>query len=48
MFDAQAEIFRAPDYHGCAFAAAAAEAPRDGRIDNAVRAYRREIRALFT
>jgi AcrR family transcriptional regulator len=48
VFDAQAEIFRTPDYHGCAFTAAAAEAPRDGRIDNAVRAYRREIRALFT
>jgi AcrR family transcriptional regulator len=48
VFDAQAEIFQAPDYHGCAFAAATAEAPRDGRIDEAARAYRREIRALFT
>ena len=35
VFDAQAEIFRAPDYHGCAFTAAAAEAPRGGRIDEA-------------
>src|SRR4029077_12586191 len=30
VFDAQSEIFQAPGYHGCAFAAAAAEAPRDG------------------
>lgn len=48
VFDEQAEIFRAPDYHGCAFAAAAAEAPRGGLIDEATRAYRREIRELFT
>lgn len=48
VFDAQAELFRAPDFHGCAFGAAAAEAPRDGRINDAARAYRREIRELFT
>ena len=48
VFDAQARIFRAPNYHGCAFAAAAAEAPRGGRIDEATRAYRREVRELFT
>jgi AcrR family transcriptional regulator len=48
VFDEQAEIFRGPGYHGCAFAAAAAEAPRGGRIDEATRAYRREIRELFT
>jgi len=48
VFDTQAELFSAPDYHGCAFAAAAAEAPRGGQIDEAARAYRREIRALFT
>ena len=48
VFDAQAKLFGAPDYHGCAFTAAAAEAPRDGRIDEAVHAYRRELRALFT
>jgi AcrR family transcriptional regulator len=48
VFDAQAEIFRAPDYRGCAFTAAAAEAPRSGRIDEATRAYRREVRDLFT
>jgi AcrR family transcriptional regulator len=48
VFDAQSELFRAPDFHGCAFSAAAAEAPRDGRIDEATRAYRGEIRQLFT
>ena len=48
VFDAQAEIFRGPHFHGCAFTAAAAEAPRDGRINEAARAYRREIRELFT
>jgi AcrR family transcriptional regulator len=48
VFDAQAELFRAADFHGCAFAAAAAEAPRDGRIEEAARAYRDEIRELFT
>ncbi len=47
VFDAQAELFRAADFHGCAFAAAAAEAPRDGRIEEAARAYRHEIRELF-
>jgi AcrR family transcriptional regulator len=48
VFDAQAELFEAPDFRGCAFTAAAAEAPRDGRIDEAARAYRHEIRELFT
>jgi AcrR family transcriptional regulator len=48
VFDAQAERFPAADYHGCAFIAAAAEAPRDGRIEEATRAYRREIRELLT
>jgi AcrR family transcriptional regulator len=48
VFDAQAARFRAPDYHGCAFAAASAESPRDGRIDEATRAYRAEVRELFT
>jgi AcrR family transcriptional regulator len=48
VFDAQAELFSTPGYHGCAFIAAAAEAPREGRIDEATRAYRREIRELFT
>jgi AcrR family transcriptional regulator len=48
VFDAQAELFEAPDFRGCAFGAAAAEAPRDGRIDEAARTYHHEIRELFT
>jgi AcrR family transcriptional regulator len=48
VFDAQAELFDVPDYHGCAFAAAAAEAPRGGQVDEATRAFRQEIRQLFT
>jgi AcrR family transcriptional regulator len=48
VFDAQAELFPAPDYRGCAFTAAASEAPRDGRINEAARSYRRELRDLFT
>ncbi|HEX4465612.1 MAG TPA: hypothetical protein VH025_00360, partial [Solirubrobacteraceae bacterium] len=48
VYDAQAEIWREPDYHGCAFAAASSEEPRDGLINEAARSYRAEIRALFT
>src|ERR1700685_4182008 len=33
VFDAQARLFRGPGFRGCAFAAAAAEAPAGGRID---------------
>src|SRR5277367_1332814 len=48
VFDAQAKLFRRPDYHGCAFTAAAAEAPAGGRVDEATESYRRDIRVLFT
>ncbi len=48
VFDAQAQLFRTPGYHGCAFAAAVAEAPAGGRVDEAAESYRRDIRALFT
>ncbi len=48
VFDAQAELFRTPGFHGCAFTAAAAEAPAGGRIDEAAESYRRDIRSLFT
>ncbi len=48
VFDAQAQLFRTPDYHGCAFIAATAEAPAGGRVDEAAESYRRDIRALFT
>jgi AcrR family transcriptional regulator len=48
VFDAQARLFRTPDFHGCAFAAAAAEAPRGGEIDVAAESYRHDINALFS
>ena len=48
VFDAQAQLFRTPGYHGCAFTAAVAEAPAGGRVDEAAESYRRDIRALFT
>lgn len=48
VFDAQARLFRTPGFHGCAFAAAAAEAPSGGRIGGAAEAYRHEIHVLFT
>lgn len=48
VFDAQAKLFRTPGFHGCAFTAAAAEAPAGGRIDQAADSYRQDIRALFT
>jgi AcrR family transcriptional regulator len=48
VFDAQARLFRTPDFHGCAFAAAAAEAPPGGEIDAAAESYRHDIHALFS
>jgi AcrR family transcriptional regulator len=48
LFDAQAQLFSTPNYRGCAFAAAAAEAPAGGRVAEAAESYRRDIRALFT
>jgi AcrR family transcriptional regulator len=48
VFDAQARLFGTPDYRGCAFIAATAEAPTGGRVDEAAESYRHDIRALFT
>jgi AcrR family transcriptional regulator len=47
VFDAQARLFHTPDFHGCAFTAAATEAPSGGRIDAAARSYRHDIHVLF-
>jgi AcrR family transcriptional regulator len=47
VFDAQARLFHTPDFHGCAFTAAATEAPSGGRIDAAAQSYRHDIRVLF-
>jgi AcrR family transcriptional regulator len=48
VFDAQAQLFRDPGFHGCAFTAAAAEAPPGSRIHEAKDSYRQDIRTLFT
>jgi AcrR family transcriptional regulator len=48
IFDSLAHDFERPDYNGCAFAGARAEAPAGGQIDEAARAYRADLRALFT
>jgi AcrR family transcriptional regulator len=48
VFDAQAEMFAEPGFHGCAFITASAEAPDGGLIENAANAYRAEIRSLLT
>jgi len=47
VFDAQAWLFHTPDFHGCAFTAAATEAPSGGRIDAAAQSYRHDIHVLF-
>jgi len=47
VFDAQAQLFYRPTFHGCAFTMAAAEAPPGGGIDLAAESYRADIRGLF-
>jgi AcrR family transcriptional regulator len=47
VFDSQAQLYRRPTFHGCAFAMASAEAPAGGRIDLATESYRDDIRGLF-
>jgi len=48
VFDAQAEMFAEPGFHGCAFITASAEAPDGGLIQHAADDYRVEIRGLLT
>ena len=48
VFDAQAELAAQPNFRGCAFISASAEAPPGGLIEQAADDYRAEIRALFT
>jgi AcrR family transcriptional regulator len=48
VFDAQAEMFGEPGFHGCAFITASAEAPDGGLIQHAADDYRVEIRGLLT
>jgi AcrR family transcriptional regulator len=48
VFDAQAEMFADPGFHGCAFITASAEAPDGGLIERAADDYRAEIWGLLT
>jgi AcrR family transcriptional regulator len=48
VFDAQAEILTQPNFRGCAFISASAEAPPGGAIEHAADSYRADLRELFT
>jgi AcrR family transcriptional regulator len=48
VFDAQAELAAQPNFRGCAFITASAEAPPGGLIEQAADDYRADVRALFT
>ncbi len=48
VFEAQAAGFAAPDFHGCAFISASAEASPGGLVEKAADNYRAWLRALFT
>jgi AcrR family transcriptional regulator len=48
VFDAQAEMFAEPAFHGCAFISASAEAPDGGLIEHAADHYRADVRNLLT
>jgi AcrR family transcriptional regulator len=47
VFDAQAEQYQDPDFHGCAFIAASTEAPAGGLVEQAADQFRTWIRAMF-
>ena len=48
VFDAQAQQYEQPDFNGCAFMAASAEAPPGGLVERAADQFRAWIRAMFT
>jgi AcrR family transcriptional regulator len=48
IFEAQGAMFAAPNFRGCAFISASAEAPAGGLVAQAADDYRDEIRDLFT
>jgi AcrR family transcriptional regulator len=48
IFEAQAEIFAKPDFHGCAFVSATAEARPGSAAEKVTADYRAWIRALLT
>jgi AcrR family transcriptional regulator len=47
VFAAQAELYTQPNFRGCAFVAAASEAPRGGLVEQAADDYRAWIRGTF-
>jgi AcrR family transcriptional regulator len=47
VFDAQGDVFTDPEYNGCAFVRATAEAPDDSAIARAAENYRAWVRGLF-
>jgi AcrR family transcriptional regulator len=47
VVESQGDMFARPDFHGCAFASASAEAPRGGLVEQATDSYRGQIRTLF-
>ncbi len=48
VFEAQGDLFTEPNYHGCAFVAASAEAKPGSATERAADDYRAWVRALFT
>jgi AcrR family transcriptional regulator len=48
VFDSQAQQYERSDFNGCAFAAASAEAPSHGLVEQAADQFRAWIRAMFT
>ncbi|MEV6995698.1 TetR/AcrR family transcriptional regulator [Streptomyces sp. NPDC093228] len=48
VFDAQGEFFTEPDFHGCAFVTASAEAKPSSSIEEAADGFRAWIRNMFT
>ena len=47
VFESSATDYRRPDFNGCAFSGALAEEPSGGAVEQAARAFRADIRALF-
>lgn len=48
VFDAQGELFTDPEFNGCAFVSASAEAAHGSSIEQAADEYRAWVRTLFT
>jgi AcrR family transcriptional regulator len=48
VFDAQAALFRQPEFNGCAFVAASTEAPSGWSIESDTTAFRTWVRTLLT